>query len=124
MSMTMQKIRRSISIPAILASSVIAKVAFAQCAPGSLFNPLDPNCSGGVTFVTIAGYFNTFLLAVAAPICGIMVIWGGFQMMTAAGNAQKFTEGRKTLTYAAIGLVIVTLSSGVAYVLQNALNGS
>jgi hypothetical protein len=53
-----------------------------------------------------------------------MVIWGGFQMMTAAGNAQKFTEGRKTLTYAAIGLVIVTLSSGVAYVLQNALNGS
>jgi hypothetical protein len=89
-----------------------------------LLNPFDPNCSNNTTLTTIAGYFNNFLLAIAAPLCGIMVVWGGFQMMTAAGNPEKFTTGKKTLTYAAIGFVIVLLASGAAQLIKNVFSGS
>lgn len=105
-------------------SSIATKVAFAACPPNTLLNPFDPNCSNNTTLTTIAGYFNTFLLAIAAPICGIMVIWGGFQIMTAAGNPEKFTAGRKTLTYAAIGFVIVLLAAGAGQLIQSIFNGS
>ncbi len=53
-----------------------------------------------------------------------MVVWGGFQMMTAAGNPEKFAAGKKTLTSAAIGFVIVLLASGVAQLIKSIFNGA
>lgn len=126
MLLLIHKTQRSILALTILLSAIATKVAFADCSTTTitLFNPFDPNCSGGVTISTVAGYFSTFLLAIAAPLCGIMVVWGGFQMITAAGNPEKFTTGRKTLQYAAIGFVIVILASGASLLIKNIFNGS
>lgn len=112
------------TVLASLASLIVVSRAFAACPQLQLFNPFDPNCTGNTTIVTIAGYLNTFLLAIAAPLCGIMVVWAGFQMMTAAGNPERFSAGKKTLTYAAIGFVIVILASGGVQFIQDILNGS
>ena len=108
----------------LLLSSLVTKVAFAACPPNQLFNPFDADCSNNTTLVTVAGNFNAFLLAIAAPLCGIMVVWGGFQMMTAGGNPEKFSSGRKTLIYAAIGFVIVLLASGATQLIKSVFNGS
>ena len=75
---------------------VLTSIAFAQV---TLLNPL-----GTSSFQVVLNEFNTFLLAIAAPICGIMVVYGGFQMITAAGNPERFSSGKKTLLYAAIAL--------------------
>ena len=86
----------------------------------SLINPLGNNS----TFQSVLANLNTFLIAIAAPICGIMVVWGGFQMITAGGNPEKFSEGKKTLLYAAIGFAVVVLASGASQLIQSVLNGS
>jgi hypothetical protein len=94
--------------------------AFALSASAqSLVNPLKTTDA-----TVVLGYISSFLIVIAAPICGIMVVWGGFQMMTAAGNPEKFSEGKKTLLYAAIGFVVVIFASSVVPVLKSVLQGS
>jgi hypothetical protein len=108
------------SIGAIVGFSGLSFVlpAFAQNI-GSLTNPLNTTDA-----TVVLGYLNTFLIVIAAPICAIMVVWGGFQMMTAAGNPEKFSEGRQTLLYAAIGFVVVIFAGSVVPIIKSILNGS
>ncbi len=51
------------------------------------------------------------LLAVAARLIGIaafvMLIVGGFQMLTASGDPKKTEQGQKTITAAIVGIAIV-----------------
>lgn len=77
-------------------------------------NPLA--CSN---FGCVATKITDALLVVSAPIVAIMVLWGGFQMMTAGGNPEKFSTGRKTLLYAAVGFVVVLLADSAAKIIQN-----
>jgi hypothetical protein len=103
-----------------LYGSIVASTAFASGSGDvTLTNPLSTTDA-----TVVLGYFNTFLLAIAAPICGIMVVWGGFQMMTAGGNPEKFSEGKKTLLYAAIGFVIVIFASSIAPLIKSVFSGS
>ena len=109
--------KKYIATIAGFASFIFALSAFADVAP--LTNPLNTTDA-----TVVLGYINTFLIAIAAPICGIMVVWGGFQMMTSAGNPEKFSEGRKTLLYAAIGFVIIIFASSIVPLIKSVFNGS
>jgi cytochrome b561 len=40
----------------------------------------------------------------------IMIIFGGFWIITANGDAQKVGKGRNTIIYAVIGLIVVLLA--------------
>ena len=40
----------------------------------------------------------------------VLLLWGGFQMVTAAGDDKKFGEGLKILKNAGIGLAFIALS--------------
>jgi hypothetical protein len=99
---------------------VLISTAFAQNSSPTLANPLGAN----TTATDVLNNVNAFLLAIAAPLCGIMVVWGGFQMITAAGNPEKFSSGRKTLLYAAVGFVVVIFASSVVPLIKNIVNGS
>jgi hypothetical protein len=94
--------------------------AFAQNGqPLTLINPL-----GNVNSVNdLVKNIGAFMLALAVPICGIMVIVGAFQMMTAAGDPAKFSKGRMTLFYAAIGFIVVLFATSVVPVLKSILGG-
>src|SRR3989338_2392654 len=48
-----------------------------------------------------------FLLTFMGLIAVIIILYGGFQWMTAAGNEEKITSARGTLTAGLIGLVII-----------------
>ncbi len=95
---------------------MFASVAFADI---TLTNPL-----GTDSFKVVLDNVNSFLLVIAAPICGIMVVWGGFQMITSAGDPEKFSSGRKTLLYAAVGFVVVIFATSVVPIIQSIFNGS
>jgi len=43
----------------------------------------------------------------------IFVLWGGFLLMTAAGNDEKVANGRKWVTWAMIGLIVAFLAKAV-----------
>ena len=112
-------IKRSSAAIIGLYSFVLAATAFADSNPVTLTNPL-----GTTDATTVLNNINLFLLAIAAPICGIMVVWGGFQMMTSNGDPERFSTGKKTLLYAAIGFVVVIFASSVVPVMQSIFNGS
>lgn len=61
------------------------------------------------------------LMAVIGGITAvIMVMVGGFMMITAGGDSGKLSTGRKTITYAVVGLIIISLSWAiVAFVATN-----
>ncbi|MDE2018843.1 MAG: hypothetical protein KGJ13_00675 [Patescibacteria group bacterium] len=96
--------------------------AFAQIQgtqPISISNPLAP-CND---LTCISQSIINFLFTLAIPICAIMVLIGGFQMLTAAGNPEKFSSGRKTIMYAAVGFAVIVIADGVALLIKNILTG-
>lgn len=110
---------------ATLSSLAIAKLAVAACSANTLFNPLDPNCTGNVGFMSLANDIASFMFYdIATPLCVVMVLVGAFQIMTAAGNAEKFSRGKQTLTWAAIGFAVVLVAGGITSLLKAALTNT
>jgi len=93
---------------------------FAQGTPGAggypgtveLSNPL-----GTKTFIGIINNVLNYLIYISVPILALMILVGGFQILTARDNPEKITKGKTTIMYAVIGFVIVLISKGVALIL-------
>jgi hypothetical protein len=98
-----------------------AQVVFADTGSITLQNPLGTSCNDLSCPATAV---INFLFTIAIPLCGIMVLVGGFQMMTAAGNPEKFGKGKKTILYAVIGFVVILLAGSVAALIQSVFKGS
>jgi hypothetical protein len=73
--------------------------------------------SGAITYVTKQLFF---IVAITAF---FYVLFGAFQMITAFGNEGKFTEGRKTVLYALVGMAIATLASLIVGAVVEFLGG-
>ena len=80
---------------------------------GGLVNPLN-TCS----LLDIVQTITNLLFTIAAPLATIMVLYGGFQMMTAGGEPEKFSNGRKTILYTAIGFLVVLLSNQIVPIIE------
>ena len=63
-----------------------------------------------------------FVFYLAIPLTSIMVLWGGFQILTAAGNPEKVKTGGKTVLYAAVGFAVVILSKAVSYLITDIIS--
>ncbi|MCL5733260.1 MAG: hypothetical protein M1334_01170 [Patescibacteria group bacterium] len=83
---------------------------------GGLPNPLGSN-----SLQVILSKILSNLVVVIVPIAVIIIIYGAFQMLTAAGNPDKFTKGRMTILYAAIGIGIVLLADSIVIVIKSVL---
>jgi hypothetical protein len=53
--------------------------------------------------VTIVQYLMTFLGIIAV----VVILWGGFQWLTAGGNESRVESAKKTIIAGIIGLIIV-----------------
>ena len=65
----------------------------------------------------IAGY----LIYISIPVVTIMIIYGAFQMLTAADSPEKFKSGKQTIVYALIGFIIVLLAKGITALIEEIL---
>jgi hypothetical protein len=86
-----------------------ASVAAAGQQPLTLPNPLGCGSLGCATNSII-----NLIYTVAVPLCAIMVLIGGFQIMTSSGNPEKLSQGRSTILWAAGGFAVILLAKGVA----------
>jgi len=80
-----------------------------------------PNPLGSNNIMVIINNILNYLIYISVPIFAMMVLIGGFQILTARDNVQKVVTGRATIMYAAIGFAIVLISKGVALILLNIL---
>jgi hypothetical protein len=79
----------------------------------SIENPIN-----APTIIAAIDRVIDFLILAAAPIVAAMVIFAGFQMLTAGGEPEKFKKGWKTLLYASVGYAIILISKGVASIIR------
>ena len=98
---------------------VLAQIGGENSPTISLPNPLAPASD-------IMQLLNNLLKVlrnyIAPPIVGIMIIIGALQILTAAGNEEKFKTGKKTVLYAVIGYAIILLASGISFIIKEILS--
>ncbi len=86
----------------------------------------EPKIENPLKFGTIPEILNAvagFLYALALAVVTIMVLWGGLQILTAAGNPTQIEKGKKTLLYAVIGTVVILVAGGIADLVADILGG-
>lgn len=71
--------------------------------PVSLTNPLGATKD----IPTLIGYAIKAVMGIVGSLALVMIIYGGFVWMTAAGNAEKVSQGKNILIWAIIGLVVI-----------------
>ena len=67
---------------------------------------------GKLVILILMGVFD-ILLYIAGIIAVVMVIWGGFKMLTSDGEPQKIAAARTTIFNALVGLVIAVIASQI-----------
>lgn len=72
-----------------------------------IVNPLE---SRGTDIFKQVGGLVGYILLLIGSITLLMVVWGAFQWLTAAGNAEKIEQGSKTMVWAMIGVFAVFIS--------------
>lgn len=81
----------------------------------SLENPLESNTDvSGIISVVIKS-----VLGIIGALTLLMLVWGGFQWLTSAGNPEKVKMGTQTMVWAIIGVVLVFAS----YILLSTFTG-
>jgi len=64
----------------------------------------------GIGLATVIGAIVNFFLGFVGLVAVLILIYGGFNMITAAGDPEKFGKGRQMIIYAIIGIVIIVIS--------------
>lgn len=70
--------------------------------------------------LTIVNFFLTFLGLIAV----VMIIYGGFLYVTAAGNGEKVESAKKIIMYSVIGIIIILLSFAIVNTILGAGTGA
>jgi heme/copper-type cytochrome/quinol oxidase subunit 2 len=105
----------------------------APAAPAASPNPLSINNpqmsaflpASGIGVTSVAGITSTIIITVLGllgVIFVVLLIFAGFQWMTAEGNEEKVEKAKSTITRAIIGLAIVIAAYAITYFVFNALN--
>mgnify|MGYP007060687272 CR=1 FL=1 len=100
-------------VGAITILSVIPTASAAIIGSGDLPSNLGEATGGESSLraiiVKVINYFLGFLGLVAV----IMIIYGGFTYVTAAGKQEAVDSAKKTILYAIVGIVIILLSFAI-----------
>ncbi len=69
---------------------------------------------------SLAGNIIRVALALLGIIAVVFIVYAGFLWMTSGGNNEQITKARRTIMYAAIGLLIILSAFAITeFVLQN-----
>ncbi len=60
---------------------------------------------------------TNWILGFVSMVAVLFVIWGGVQYLTSIGDENRMESGKKTVTYALMGLVIAALAYGIINVI-------
>ena len=83
---------------------------------GGFANPL-----GTTDITTLLKKIISYLIMIGAPILAIMVIYGGYLILTAGDDPEKVKGGKNTILYATIGYIIIISSYGIIYIVKEVL---
>ncbi len=80
---------------------------FGKCGGTSIDTALGCIDASGTNFVT---KLLSFGIGIAGGIAMILIIFGGFQILTSAGNPERLNEGKELISSAITGLLMIVFS--------------
>ncbi len=132
----MKKVLLVLVLGSLLATLVLPAAALAQeppvdipggclithdiddCPFGQCNVPPEGNCPGICcllnTIYTATSWFFYILIVLST----IIIIWGGFSILFAAGDPEKMKKGRGTIIYALIGIAIALFARVIPSIVQ------
>jgi hypothetical protein len=69
----------------------------------------------------VIGAIVNWVYNIALVIAPLMIMIGGFYLITAAGDPEKVNTGKKIMTWTIVGIVVVLLATSVKSVIENIL---
>lgn len=85
----------------------------------SLYLFADVQAASAALRTGISPLFST-MITVAAILCVMVIIFGGYYYMTSAGNPEKLERAKRTLRNAFMGFVVVLAAGSLVAIMQNA----
>lgn len=82
--------------------------------PECVKGPLE----GIETLADVVNKLMLFLIPLAAIILFLVLVWGGFDYMTSAGNPEKTKSAQAKLTSAVIGFILLFLAYAIVKVIE------
>lgn len=84
-------------------------------------NCLKSSCVGASNLITNA---VQWVIGIAGAVSAIFIVYGGITYITSSGDAGKLDKGKKMITYALIGLLIVALAEIIVAFVSNTITES
>ena len=106
----------SISALILFPGDIVLSQTKSGGATGGLPNPIVAD-----SFTELLERIIGYLIVIGAPILALMVLYGGFYILTAGGNPEKFKTGKDVILYAVIGYTIILVSWGIIYIIGEIL---
>lgn len=70
----------------------------------------DPREFSFDTIITTIQSLTTLALTLFGVVAFAMILWGGFQYISAFGDESKAAAAKKTLTWAIVGIIVIIMS--------------
>ncbi len=64
---------------------------------------------------------SNWMLVIGLVVAPLMILLGGFYMLTASGNAKKSTKGKQIVVWAVIGLAVILFAKAFVSILKSVL---
>lgn len=64
----------------------------------------------GIPLNTLIAWFYYFIIGIAGISAFVMLVWGGVEWLTSAGNPSRITSAKDRMTSALLGLLIILTS--------------
>ncbi len=74
--------------------------------------------TSGKDLGTILNDTIAWSVGLGITIASLVIIYAGFLMLTAGGNAEQFEKGKKTIAYAVAGLVVLAVSRALVAIVN------
>ncbi len=81
-------------------------------------NPIAANDLGGIIDMVVKN-----IIVLVIPVAVVMIVWAGFNFLTAAGNTAKIQKGKEILKWTVIGLAIIFFGSGFIELINSIVAG-
>lgn len=124
----MKKVKNILSISTLTLISSLQKVFAEEVSPTEILNQIEGEgglgLSGELNINPSAGIgalisvFLPYILTLAGLILLVMLIIGGFTMLSGAASQESQEKGKKQITSALVGFIILFLAFWIAQIIQ------
>lgn len=102
----------------IIAFALVALALGAAAQAAAVQNPIEAK-----DFTAVVEAIAEWAVAISIPLTALMVVYAGYLYLFGGASTENVERGRKALTWAAVGFIVVLVSGSVAALIRNVLQG-